>query len=114
MSGGMAYVLDEAGNFAERCNMEMVELEMLKTDGGVDKASVAEDLMQYDETRLKNMIENHKRYTNSAVAIRILENWESVRDKFVKIMPIDYKRALEELYAARAVVQEKVKEVVNG
>jgi glutamate synthase (NADPH/NADH) large chain len=114
MSGGMAYVLDEAGNFAERCNMEMVELEMLKTDGGVDKASVAEDLMQYDETRLKNMIENHRRYTNSAVAIRILENWESVRDKFVKIMPIDYKRALEELYAARAVVQEKVKEVVNG
>ena len=114
MSGGMAYVLDEAGNFAERCNMEMVELEMLKTDGGVDKASVAEDLMQYDETRLKNMIENPKRYTNSAVAIRILENWESVRDKFVKIMPIDYKRALEELYAARAVVQEKVKEVVNG
>ncbi len=60
------------------------------------------------------MIENHKRYTNSVLAIQILDNWEACRDKFVKVMPVDYKRALVEQYAARAIAETKVQEVANG
>ena len=114
MSGGIAYVFDESGSFAERCNMEMIELETIEADGGVDDTSVRSNLTRYDETRLKQMIENHKRYTNSALAIQILDNWEASRDKFVKVMPVDYKRALVEQYAARATAETKVQEVANG
>ena len=114
MSGGMAYVLDEAGQFDQLCNMEMVELERVEADGGVDAASVAADLTRYDETRLKTLIENHRHYTNSAVAARILADWDSYREKFIKVMPVDYKRALIDLYATRALEQEQVKEVANG
>jgi len=114
MSGGMAYVFDEAGDFAEHCNMEMVELESVEADDEVDVATVRSDLTRYDETRLKQMIENHKRYTNSAVAIRILDNWDASRENFVKVMPVDYKRALVEQQAARASGQDDVKEVANG
>ena len=114
MSGGMAYVLDEEDRFDQLCNMEMVELERVEPDGGVDAATVASDMTRYDETRLKTLIENHKRYTDSAVAARILADWDSYRQKFVKVMPVDYKRALTELYAARALEQEQVKEVANG
>jgi len=114
MSGGMAYVFDEAGSFAEHCNMEMVEIETVEADGQVDAVKVGTDLTRYDETRLKQMIENHKRYTNSSVAKRILENWEASREKFVKVMPVDYKRALVAQYAARASAEIQVEEVANG
>jgi glutamate synthase (ferredoxin) len=84
MSGGVAYVLDAAGDFGRhRCNLEMVELE---------DVTAAEDLNE-----LRNMIENHYRYTDSAVARRVLEDWEAVLDKFVKVMPLDYKRALKQM-----------------
>ena len=81
MSGGIAYVLDEAGDFAKNhCNREMVEIEEL-----VDSKDLNE---------LRRMIENHARYTQSTVAKRILDTWQDTSRKFVKIMPIDYKRAL--------------------
>jgi glutamate synthase (NADPH) large chain len=83
MSGGIAYVLDEAGDFAERrCNMEMVGLEALEEE---------------DIKEVKKMIERHLQYTASAVARRVLKNWEGMLPRFIKIMPVDYKRALEQV-----------------
>jgi glutamate synthase (NADPH/NADH) large chain len=92
MSGGMAYVLDVKGDFARRCNMEMVELERIQKDGAnVD----LNDLTRADETRLKGLIENHQYYTNSERATEILANWNEYLPNFIKVMPVDYKRALE-------------------
>jgi len=84
MSGGVAYVLDEAGDFGRRrCNLEMIELEAVCT---------AED-----RDELRAMIENHGRYTDSDVARRVLDDWDAMLPKFVKVMPVDYKRALEKM-----------------
>ena len=84
MSGGIAYVLDETGDFAKhRCNMEMVALEAME-----DEADVAE---------LRELIERHWRYTESQTARRILDDWEAVLPQFVKVMPTDFKKALERL-----------------
>jgi glutamate synthase (ferredoxin) len=83
MSGGVAYVLDEAGDFARRCNLQMVALEKL------DDA---------DETELVwKMIQRHQAYTQSALAARVLASWRQVVPKFVKVMPKDYKRVLQSL-----------------
>jgi len=84
MSGGIAYVFDDDGDFGTfRCNKEMVELEPLIQEEDIDE--------------LKSLIENHYQYTESAVAKRILENWNEMLGKFIKIMPVDYKNALERL-----------------
>jgi len=82
MSGGAAYIWDHAGDLATKCNMGMVELETM---------SAAEDI-----TELKTMIENHLKYTGSAVAERMLNDWDGTLSQFVKVMPTDYKRVLEE------------------
>ncbi|WP_372813763.1 glutamate synthase large subunit [Paenibacillus sp.] len=81
MSGGIAYVLDEHGTFADQCNKEMVLLENVEE--------------VYEAEELKNMIQHHETYTGSAVAHRILHNWEHYLWKFVKIIPKDYKRMFE-------------------
>jgi len=87
MSGGIAYVLDEQGDFGPyHCNLEMVALEPV---------TAAED-----EAELKAMIEKHAEYTRSAVARRVLDNWRTALPKFVKIMPEEYKLALEKLKEA--------------
>lgn len=84
MSGGIAYVLDEAGDFARyRCNHEMVELEEL----------IEED----EQTFVLNLIKCHKDYTDSPVAARFLENRDEAVARIIKVMPVDYKRALERL-----------------
>ena len=84
MSGGIAYVLDEVGDFAEfRCNTEMVALESVNTTD--------------DVAELQQMLEDHHRFTESAVARRCLDNWNDMRGKFIKVIPLDYKRALEQL-----------------
>ena len=80
MSGGIAYVLDADGAFAARCNHELVGLEAL---GG-------EDL-----PRLRALVEEHETRTDSPVAARLLADWESAVERFVKVLPHDYKRALE-------------------
>ncbi|MFH0878999.1 MAG: glutamate synthase-related protein, partial [Lentisphaerota bacterium] len=81
MSGGIAYVLDEAGDFKEnRCNLEMVELEPL-----VEAVDIVE---------LRDMVAHHFMFTQSALARRVMDRWEELLPKFIKIMPIDYKRAL--------------------
>jgi glutamate synthase domain-containing protein 2/glutamate synthase domain-containing protein 1/glutamate synthase domain-containing protein 3 len=84
MSGGIAYVLDESGLFADkRCNREMVDLESL-----YDHVEIEEVL---------GMIKRHAVYTGSPVAKRVINEWFQLRTKFVKVMPRDYKRALARL-----------------
>jgi glutamate synthase (NADPH/NADH) large chain len=89
MSGGIAYVLDLAGDFAKRCNPAMVDLEPV----------LADSEQQSDEATLKRMVESHARYTNSRRAAEILANWAQYRTKFVKVFPKEYRRALGELAA---------------
>lgn len=83
MSGGVAYVLDEAGTFKSCCNLEMVDLEPLNEDN--ECAEVLE------------LIRRHAEYTGSSRANAILADWKLYRDKFVKVIPRDYKRALSAL-----------------
>ena len=115
MSGGIAYVLDEAGDFAERCNMAMVELEPVPEEddlleklhhhgGDIDhkgRVDVSSDMNHHDEERLYQLISNHMHFTKSDRAKDILDNWEAYRPKFVKIMPVEYRRALREMEEMR-------------
>ncbi|QGM98915.1 glutamate synthase large subunit [Methylocystis parvus] len=111
MSGGIAYVLDEDDNFSTRCNLAMVDLEPvgaeetamtetyhqsgdLETHGKVD---VMSDMTRFDAERLRQLIERHLRYTGSTRARQILDDWETYRGKFRKVMPIEYRRALTEM-----------------
>jgi len=100
MSGGVAYIYDEDGMFAKRCNMSMVTLE--KVEAAEANLGKALHLNQADEVTLKTLIENHAKYTGSVRANALLADWVSARAKFVKVMPIEYKRALTELAAASA------------
>ncbi len=86
MSGGVAYIFDEKGDFATHCNTEMVGLETLE-----DASEIAE---------IKQLITKHAEFTNSKKAKTILNNWEENIGKFVKVMPRDYKRVLEALKQA--------------
>ncbi|PPC94210.1 MAG: glutamate synthase large subunit [Methylotenera sp.] len=98
MSGGVAYVYDEDGMFAKRCNMSMVALEKVEVaDADIGKV---QHLNQPDELTLKSLIENHAKYTDSPRANELLADWANSRAKFVKVMPHEYKRALTELAAA--------------
>jgi glutamate synthase (ferredoxin) len=83
MSGGIAYVLDEAGDFATRCNKELV---------GLEKLSDADEI----ETVWK-LIQRHQTYTQSERAAKILADWKNFVPKFVKVLPKDYARVLESL-----------------
>ena len=81
MSGGIAYLFNEKGIFDERkFNLEMVELE---------------DLTPQDIETVKDLIGNHVKYTSSALAKKILKDWSKNSKKFIKVMPTDYKKALE-------------------
>ena len=88
MSGGIAYVLDEDGTFASRCNPELVELEPLDAD---------------DEETLLLLVSEHAARTGSAVAVRLLADWGAAASRFVKVMPHDFKRALAEAVSAGGV-----------
>jgi len=81
MSGGVAYVLDPDGQFPVRCNPEMVELEKLEH---------AEEI-----AIVRGMIEEHLKYTGSANAKRVLDDWERSLTDFVKVMPVDFKRVIQ-------------------
>ena len=82
MSGGVAYVLDEDGDFDYFCNMQMVEL------------SLIED--RTDNRELKDLITAHYQYTQSPKAKRILDNWNEYVDKFIQVIPIEYKKVLHD------------------
>jgi glutamate synthase (NADPH/NADH) large chain/glutamate synthase (ferredoxin) len=89
MSGGIAYVLDEDGGFAGRCNHELVDLEELDAgDAGVVRA----------------LVEEHHERTGSTVAARVLESFDELVPRFVKVMPRDYRAALEAIAAGSGTV----------
>jgi glutamate synthase domain-containing protein 2/glutamate synthase domain-containing protein 1/glutamate synthase domain-containing protein 3 len=87
MSGGIAYVLDEAGDFHRRCNLQMVGLERLETPDEIEE--------------VRQMIERHARHTRSQRAFQVLALWRQHVPKFVKVMPKDYKRMLEAIARVR-------------
>jgi glutamate synthase (NADPH/NADH) large chain len=97
MSGGVAYVLDEDGRFSQRCNLSMVALEALEEKAGPDS-----HLGRADIDILMSLIEHHARYTGSERAKAILANWAVWLPKFVKVMPTEYRRALQELAAKKS------------
>ncbi|MDB9494624.1 glutamate synthase large subunit [Spirulina major CS-329] len=88
MSGGVAYIFDQAGDFAVRCNTEMVGLERLE-----DPEEIRE---------LRDMIQKHADYTGSDRAQAILAAWDAHVPQFVKVMPRDYKRVLQHIQTALA------------
>ena len=115
MSGGIAYVLDEKGDFEQRCNLAMVDLEpvpdedeaieVLESQGGELEShglvDIMHDMTRHDARRLRLLIERHMHYTDSQRARTILDNWKETMPKFVKVMPVDYRRALEEMKQAQ-------------
>jgi glutamate synthase (NADPH/NADH) large chain len=123
MSGGIAYVHDPSGHFSQLCNRADVELEPIAP---ADPASAADparprqrsvsvedagmgDPLRFDAERLRILVERHALFTSSARARALLENWGTALGQFVKIVPLDYRRALLELRAerqARAVAAE--------
>jgi glutamate synthase (NADPH/NADH) large chain len=115
MSGGIAYVLDEQGGFADRCNMAMVELEPvpeeddileklhhhggdLETKGRID---VMANMTGHDAERLRQLIHDHAELTGSKKAKAILADWAAYLPRFVKVMPVEYRRALQEMGVAQ-------------
>ncbi|WP_137892543.1 glutamate synthase-related protein [Ramlibacter sp. 2FC] len=106
MSGGLAYVYDEDGQFAKRCNTAMVSLEKVlpaaEQEATLDRGVWHRD--QTDEAQLKKLLEDHHRWTGSKRARALLDNWAEARQKFVKVFPNEYKRALGEINARKAAV----------
>jgi glutamate synthase domain-containing protein 2/glutamate synthase domain-containing protein 1/glutamate synthase domain-containing protein 3 len=103
MSGGVAYVFDEDKQFARRCNTSMVSLEKVFTMEE-QEASVPRAVWhrgQSDEAQLRQLVEDHHKWTGSLRARYILDHWAESRAKFVKVFPNEYKRALGELHAAK-------------
>jgi glutamate synthase (NADPH) large chain len=121
MSGGIAYVLDEAGDFEKLCNLSMVELEPIPAEdealevtahqGGDMEAhglvEIMTDMTKDDARRLKRLIQNHKHYTGSQRAKYILDNWQTYRSRFIKVMPVDYRAALKKIQQAQAVTAKQ-------
>ncbi len=80
MSGGIAYVYDESGDFKNKCNLEMVELQSLEND---------------DRETIQSLLRDHVRLTKSVKGERVLANFHKESEKFVKVMPLEYKRVLK-------------------
>jgi len=103
MSGGIAYVYDEDGQFAKRCNPAMVSLEKVlpaaEQEATVDRAIWHKD--QTDDALLRKLIEDHHKWTGSLRAREILDHWADSRARFVKVFPNEYRRALGEIHASR-------------
>ena len=97
MSGGIAYVYDKYDEFSDKCNHSMVELEELNKD---------------DKELIRGLLQNHFRYTRSPIAKVILDNFEKELHRFVKVMPKEYRRVLEE--RAMSVEELELLEVSDG
>jgi glutamate synthase (NADPH/NADH) large chain len=116
MSGGVAYVLDEDETFRERCNLAMVDLEPVAEEeqlmqklhhhgGDLEwhgRVDISGDMTKHDDERLHLLISNHLHYTGSDRAKYILDHWAEMRPKFVKVMPVEYRRAILEMEKKRA------------
>jgi glutamate synthase (NADPH/NADH) large chain len=116
MSGGVAYVLDEDGTFAKRCNMAMVDLEPVLAEELINanafhqsgdleahgKVDILADLTGFDVERLHILISRHAKLTGSTRAAEILANWKTSVAKFRKVMPVEFRRALNEIKSREA------------
>ncbi len=91
MSGGIAYVYDKERRFRERCNLDLVELE---------------DLDEQDDEQIRALIAEHVARTGSMVGRNLMASWERSRERFVKVMPRDYRRVLEERAATAAAADQ--------
>jgi glutamate synthase domain-containing protein 3 len=100
MSGGIAYVWDAAGDLAGKCNMDMIDLDPVESDE--------------DVSELFEMIECHEKFTGSAVARKVLDEWPAVLKQFVKVMPVDYKRILGERREHDESMESEVHEERHG
>jgi glutamate synthase (NADPH/NADH) large chain len=115
MSGGIAYVLDDDGTFESRCNMAMVALEPMPDEEDINAkifhhardleshgmVDVMADMSRFDAYRLHHLIARHARFTGSLIAAKILSDWKTWCPKFRKVMPVEYRRALNEMKAAQ-------------
>ena len=114
MSGGVAYVYDPDGKFEQLVNPAQVDLLPISAtpdaEDGTGRPSQRPhsvhdfgmgDMLRHDAERLKILIERHKLHTGSAKAGALLDNWDEALGKFIKVMPRDYKRALEAIEAER-------------
>jgi glutamate synthase (NADPH/NADH) large chain len=113
MSGGVAYVLDEAGDFPKLCNLAMVDLEPVLSEEMINagtyhhsgdleahgRVDVFQNLLNSDVERLHVLITRHAKLTGSKRAADILANWKAYLPKFRKVMPVEYRRALKEMKA---------------
>jgi glutamate synthase (NADPH/NADH) large chain len=108
MSGGIAYVYDEDGSFARKCNTSMVSLEPVQDAEGQTRsdnelAATGKGRLRHadraDAELLRELVERHLHFTGSSRARSILDNWDAMLGKFVKVFPNEYKRALSELHA---------------
>ncbi len=126
MSGGMAFVLDEGGNFEKRCNLATVELEPVPAEDQIieQREHQGRDLEAHglvnvkplahnDARLLRVLIQKHLRYTGSELARKILDQWHDYLPKFVKVMPTEYRQALQKMAAAQ-MAQEKMEHVSHG
>ena len=120
MSGGVAYVLDEDKSFAQRCNLSMVDLQPIPEEeeliekhmhhgGDLEShglVNITSGMDKHDATRIHELLARHFKYTDSSKAKTILDNWAHYLPLFVKVMPVEYARALADL--------EKAQETSNG
>ncbi len=115
MSGGIAYVYDPDGDFAKKCNRAMVTLEPVlahaeqeaKVARSIWHSQLRGDQSETDEAILKRLIERHFKYTGSTRARNLLDDWSNGRNKFIKVFPNEYKRALGEMNAEQVASQQK-------
>ena len=99
MSGGLAYVYDEDGQFNKRVNLAQVSLEKVLPAAEQADAGIPMHKGMADEALLKKLVEDHHRWTGSQRAREILDNWSTAVTKFVKVFPHEYRRALTEMGA---------------
>ncbi|MBC7513695.1 MAG: glutamate synthase subunit alpha, partial [Herminiimonas sp.] len=113
MSGGIAYVYDPDNDFAGKCNLAMVALERVASHAeqhaGGDSAQwhrqLRDGVSQTDDAILRGLVERHFKHTGSSRARQLLDNWANARSRFVKVFPMEYKRALNELHAPVSVAE---------
>ena len=128
MSGGIAYVLDENGDFEQKCNMAMIELEPVEAEeelmrrlmgqqGDLEShglVEVMDDMTKHDAERLYALVARHAHYTNSAKAKAILGDWRTYMPKFKKVMPIEYRKALVMMGKEQAADRDGLEKIEIG
>ncbi len=120
MSGGVAYVFDADGTFEKRCNMAMVDLEPVVDEERENaavyhqardllahgKVKVVGDLTKFDSARLRHLVEKHVACTGSTLGQRLLDDWAAALAKFRKVIPVEYRQAMEKLAVTETMILE--------